>query len=58
MEAALTGIFGVDRRKTIRENTCAGCNQPAKTFRDDLSRREYRISGLCQSCQDAVFGGC
>lgn len=26
-------------------------------FRDDLSVREYRISGMCQSCQDGVFGG-
>lgn len=26
-------------------------------FRDELSRREYEISGLCQSCQDAVFDG-
>lgn len=24
-------------------------------FRDDLSRSEYRISGMCQSCQDMVF---
>jgi len=24
-------------------------------FRDDLSRKEYTISGLCQTCQDAVF---
>lgn len=25
-------------------------------FRDSLSAREYRISGLCQKCQDAAFG--
>lgn len=25
-------------------------------FRDDLSRREYRVSGLCQDGQDNVFG--
>ena len=25
-------------------------------FRDDLSRKEYNISGLCQHCQDAFFG--
>jgi hypothetical protein len=24
-------------------------------FRDFLSRREYRISGMCQTCQDDVF---
>ena len=24
-------------------------------FRDELSRKEFRISGLCQSCQDDFF---
>ncbi len=27
----------------------------ATTFNDDLSRREYVISGLCQACQDDLF---
>lgn len=26
-------------------------------FTDEISRREYKISGLCQKCQDAVFKG-
>lgn len=25
-------------------------------FRDELSAKEYYISGMCQSCQDSVFG--
>lgn len=25
-------------------------------FRDLLSRKEFSISGMCQTCQDAVFG--
>ena len=33
-----------------------GCAGPATQFRDDLSRTEYGISGLCQTCQDKVFG--
>ena len=24
-------------------------------FKDELSINEYRISGLCQECQDAIF---
>lgn len=24
-------------------------------FKDDLSLREFQISGLCNSCQDSVF---
>ncbi len=26
-------------------------------FRDDLSKREFTISGMCQVCQDLTFGG-
>lgn len=25
-------------------------------FRDELSAKEYYISGMCQACQDSVFG--
>ena len=25
-------------------------------FRDELSRKEYTISGMCQDCQDMMFG--
>ena len=53
-------IIGVDRVKTITEGYCVSCdteNIIATSFRDDISRKEYAISGLCQSCQDDVFGG-
>lgn len=26
-----------------------------ENFRDDLSFREFHISGLCQACQDSMF---
>ena len=25
-------------------------------FRDEDSAREYKISGMCQACQDSIFG--
>lgn len=25
------------------------------SFRDEISRKEFSISGMCQSCQDSVF---
>ena len=28
----------------------------AEDLRDELSRKEFKISGLCQPCQDDVFG--
>jgi len=31
------------------------CKQPIGDFKDFKSIKEYRISGMCQSCQDKVF---
>ena len=36
-------------------NQCVCCGKSADTFRDEISKREYRISSLCQHCQDEVF---
>lgn len=38
---------------------CGFCNKefnPMKDLKDNLSKREYCISKLCQKCQDEVFG--
>ena len=40
------------------QGKCPFCGKeinPETDFRDDLSRREFKISGLCQECQDEVF---
>ena len=51
---------GKDRQTCIEEGICVTCDEgrdiAATSFRDDLSRKEYAISGMCQSCQDDVFG--
>jgi hypothetical protein len=48
------------RTTAITSDRCVnppfGCGGPATDFRDDLSRKEHTISGLCQKCQDEVFG--
>lgn len=31
-----------------------GCGEPLTGFTDDVSRDEYRITGLCQHCQDSL----
>jgi hypothetical protein len=36
-------------------NQCVCCGKLAIEFRDEISKREYRISSLCQTCQDEVF---
>ena len=43
------------RRGSILANVCALCGDPATTFTDALSEKEYRISGICQGCQDLTF---
>lgn len=40
----------------IRWNVCVCCGHAAYLFRDLLSLKEADISGLCQDCQDKVFG--
>jgi hypothetical protein len=45
----------VDR---LNRGECPFCGAPTddNSFRDELSVREFRISGLCQKCQDKTFG--
>jgi hypothetical protein len=36
---------------------CPMCANPIGEFRDELSVKEFKISGMCQNCQDEVFDG-
>ena len=56
IDAALGAMAGKDRVETIADNHCMTCNNAAHQFRDELSRKEYTISGMCQRCQDNFFG--
>jgi len=40
----------------IQEGICPFCNNKVGDFNDELSKKEYNISGLCQTCQNKVFG--
>ena len=46
------------RKETIEQGICAGCGSDVlnTSFRDPLSFKEFTISGLCQKCQDEIFG--
>lgn len=48
-------VFGRCRTDSIKEAVCVGCGASVKEFRNAISRKEFTISGLCQSCQDGVF---
>lgn len=53
----LEANFG--RTTAITDMACSTCpaqNLTQDSFRTPLDLREYRISGMCQACQDAVFG--
>jgi len=53
MEAA-----GFGREVALVENgLCPFCRCAVDidTFRDELSKKEFTISGLCQNCQDKTF---
>lgn len=52
----LTAMTGKARAYTIRAHKCMTCTSPVNQFRDSLSLKEYQISGMCQACQDSVFG--
>ena len=49
-------LFGRSRTLALAGNQCVKCGELAVEFNDELSRKEYGISGLCQCCQDSVFG--
>ena len=50
-------VLGGGAVEALDAGRCPFCNGPVGEFRDELSRREFGISGLCQKCQDATFGG-
>lgn len=43
------------RQSLIEQGICTMCSADAKEFKDELSKKEHGISGMCQSCQDKVF---
>ena len=44
--------------KDVEDAVCPFCKKPIdfNSFTDQLSLKEYKISGLCQKCQDEFFG--
>ena len=43
--------------KAVERGVCplCKCKVYKNEFRDAISRKEFEISGLCQSCQDDIF---
>ena len=49
--------FWQARGKPMSGFICVTCRQPVAEFKNELSRKEFAISGMCQKCQDSVWGG-
>ncbi len=41
--------------EAMKRGVCPICSGVIGEFRDQLSVKEYKISGMCQSCQDKTF---
>ena len=54
MEEVLEALFP-GQAKLKAEHLCTSCNRPVGPFADELSLKEYAISGICQDCQDEIF---
>lgn len=60
LEEFIENTFGIKRTDSIKSMHCIkppiGCGKEITGFPDELSKREYVISGLCPECQKKVFG--
>lgn len=59
IDMSAAGGAGMDsnpRCTAIKNDVCFLCHAPATTFKDALSKKEFTISGICQTCQDDIFG--
>lgn len=52
LEAVMPG-----RKEAMATHKCVFCGSEAAAFKDELSAKEFEISGLCQKCQDETFSG-
>lgn len=50
-------ILFPEKVELVKQGKCAFCEKKINMddFKDELSKKEYGISGLCFSCQDKVF---
>ncbi len=56
VESTISGILGKDRRSYILAGKCIISGEDAGPFRDELSEKEYQISGMGQKAQDEMWG--
>ena len=48
-------MFGKSKDDCMSEKICVFCHKSITSFKDELSLKEFGISGMCQKCQDEIF---
>ena len=43
------------KAEIVEQRNCSFCGKSITGFKDELSETEFRISGMCQECQDDIF---
>lgn len=58
MNKKILQVIAPEQLKDIEAGRCPICGKliDKQEFRDALSLKEFTISGLCQKCQDGIFG--
>ena len=57
LDKITTKAFDTTQDKAEKKAVCISCGKPILGFKDEVSVKEYRITGMCQECQDEVYGG-
>lgn len=56
LDSTAQAVFGMSVKEALEKGVCVKCKQEVGEFKDPSSEKEYRLSALCQSCQDEFFG--
>lgn len=59
VKVVLNNLTSQFYNRTSEDQVCITCGSTSikpHDFTDDLSRKEFTISVMCQKCQDSVFG--
>ncbi|HCX23761.1 MAG TPA: hypothetical protein DHN29_17700 [Cytophagales bacterium] len=48
--------YGRGIKESQEKKVCVICGEEASDFKDEVSKKEFNISGMCQECQDFTFG--
>jgi RNA polymerase-binding transcription factor DksA len=44
-----------DMLDNFDKGLCCDCGKSIGSFKDEVSYKEYKITGMCQKCQDELF---